>query len=168
MLEEVLLVRDEQADLAWGLERTARTATGEPRRGSELAAVSLAHRSRPVPPPARTDPRAAVAYEAMNSVPENWIPFIAVHAGGARGRSARLQRAALPHPSTAGRWSPVRSRCGRARTVAPDRRRAHYANEEEVPQAGSRLTVAHTPPVAGTFRRSSGSARAAAQGAGRP
>ncbi|WP_328787657.1 MULTISPECIES: hypothetical protein [unclassified Streptomyces] len=116
MLEEVLLVRDEQATLAWGPGRTARTATGGPRRGSEPAAESLAHRSRPDTPPARTDPRAAVAYEAMNSVPENWTPFIAVHAGGERGRSVPLQRAAVPHPSTAGRWSPVRSRCSRAWT----------------------------------------------------
>ncbi|MFF4445657.1 hypothetical protein [Streptomyces sp. NPDC001502] len=143
VLEEVLLVRDEQANLVWGLERTARTATGEPRRGSELSTESLAHRSRLDPRPPRTDPRAAVAYEAMNSVPENWIPFIAVHSGE-RGRSVRLRRAAMPHPVD-GRAVEPRTELLRPGLdpVAPDRRQAYYVNEEEVPQAGSRLTVAY-------------------------
>ncbi|MFC9293794.1 hypothetical protein ACFTWH_07040 [Streptomyces sp. NPDC057011] len=143
VLEEVLLVRDEQANLVWGLEQTVRTATGEPRRGSEMSAESTAHRLRlhhtrePDGPP-----RAPVAYRAMNSVPENWIPFIAVHTGEDH-RSVRLQRAAMPHAVDG---APVRPRTELLRegldVPAQSRTRSYYVNEEEVPQAGSRLTVA--------------------------
>ncbi|QES51782.1 hypothetical protein DEJ50_31935 [Streptomyces venezuelae] len=143
VLEEVLLVRDEQANLVWGLEQTVRTATGEPRRGSEMSAESTAHRRSLQDPPAPgTPPRAAVAYRAMNSVPEHWIPFIAVHTGEDR-RSVRLQRAAMPH--AVDRTS-VRPRTELLRegldVLPPARPRSYYVNEEEVPQGGSRLTVA--------------------------
>ncbi|MEU9083548.1 hypothetical protein [Streptomyces sp. NPDC048357] len=142
VLEEVLLVRDEQANLVWGLEQTARTATGEPRRGSELSAESLAHRLRLDPPPGRTGPLAPVAYEAMNSVPEHWIPFVAVHADE-DNRSVRLQRAALPHPVGGHAVRPRTELLRPGLDLAPPARPlAYYVNEEEVPQSGSRLTVA--------------------------
>lgn len=38
---------------------------------------------------------AAVRYQAMNSVPENWIPFIPVHLPN-NNREIQLQRAAMP------------------------------------------------------------------------
>lgn len=142
VLEEVLLVRDEQANLVWGLEQTVRTPTGEPRRGSEMSAESIAHRRRLHPASQPDDPRAPVAYEAMNSVPEHWIPFIAVHTGE-DDRSVRLQRAAMPH---AVGGEPVEPRTELLRVgldVPPPRTPlAYYVNEEEVPQAGSRLTLA--------------------------
>ncbi|MFG2874548.1 hypothetical protein ACGFYU_05965 [Streptomyces sp. NPDC048337] len=143
VLEEVLLVRDEQANLVWGLEQTVRTATGEPRRGSEMSAESTAHRLRlHHPPQPDGPPRAPVAYRAMNSVPEHWIPFIAVHTGE-NHRSVRLQRAAMPHAVDR---APVRPRTELLRegldVPAQSRTRSYYVNEEEVPQAGSRLTVA--------------------------
>lgn len=142
VLEEVLLVRDEQANLVWGLEQTVRTATGEPRRGSEMAAESTAHRLRLHPPAQPSDPRAPVAYEAMSSVPEHWIPFVAVHTG-ADDRSVRLQRAAMPHAvdGTAVRPRTELLRVG-LDVPPPQDPQAYYVNEEEVPQSGSRLTVA--------------------------
>jgi len=45
-LEEVALIRDEIANMVWGVETTVRLPTGEPRRGSEVAAEILAHRLR--------------------------------------------------------------------------------------------------------------------------
>ena len=52
-LEDVSLIRDEQANLVWGVERTIRTATGDPRRGDEIAAELLAQQRRlhPASPP---------------------------------------------------------------------------------------------------------------------
>ncbi|SDZ24035.1 hypothetical protein SAMN05421504_11140 [Amycolatopsis xylanica] len=140
VLEEVLLVRDEQANLVWGIEQTIPLATGEPRRGSEAAAELLAHRLSLDPLPPRTDPRAPVAYEAMNSVPENWIPFVAVHADAGK-RSIRLQRAAMPGVVDA---KPVRPRTSLLREgldTAP--KRSYFVNEEEVPPSGTRLTLAY-------------------------
>ncbi|MFE6840101.1 hypothetical protein ACFVFI_35405 [Streptomyces sp. NPDC057705] len=101
---------DEQANPVWGLEQTAPTAIGEPRRCGELCAEGVAHPLRLDPPSGRTGPLAPVAYEAMNSVPEHWIPFIAVHADEGN-RSVRLQRAAMPHP--------VGGRAVQARTELP-------------------------------------------------
>jgi hypothetical protein len=137
-LEEVSLIRDENANLVWGIERTVRLPTGEGRRGSEVAAEILAHRRRLFPGPPSDAPHAAVAYEAMNTIPENWIPFIPVHVPGDT-RQIRLQRAALPSAVDA---TPVRPRTALLRegieASAP-----YFINEEEVPQTGTTLSVAY-------------------------
>jgi len=139
-LEEVSLVRDENANLVWGIERTVRLPTGEGRRGSEVAAEILAHRQRLFPPPPPDAPRAAVAYEAMSTIPENWIPFIPVHVPGDT-RRIQLQRAALPS-SVDGQ--PVRPRTALLRegldTPTPQ---PYFVNEEEVPQTGTTLSTAY-------------------------
>jgi hypothetical protein len=71
-VEEVVLVRDPAADLAWGIERTVTNAVGRPVRRSE----DLAAQGR-IPAP---DPRSALpdawVWRLATSVPENWIPFL--------------------------------------------------------------------------------------------
>ncbi|MFI6642521.1 hypothetical protein [Streptomyces sp. NPDC050504] len=138
VLEEVALIRDESANMVWGVEQTVRTATGEARRGAEIAAELLAHRLRLRPPPTPPAPAAPVAYEAMNSVPDNWIPFIPVHVPG-QNRDVQLQRAAMPGVVD-GR--PVRPRTALLREGF-DQGRPYYVNEEEVPQSGTRITVSY-------------------------
>ncbi|MFJ8743017.1 hypothetical protein ACIRL2_26980 [Embleya sp. NPDC127516] len=138
VLEEVALVRDESANMVWGIEQTVRLATGEPRRGSEVAAEILAHRLR-LHPPADPPPAVApVAYEAMNSVPENWIPFIPVHVPG-QNRKIRLQRAAMPGVVDG---LPVRARTSLLREGF-DQGRPYFVHEEEVSQTGTGVTVAY-------------------------
>ncbi|MEV6397047.1 hypothetical protein AB0M39_20040 [Streptomyces sp. NPDC051907] len=139
VLEEVALIRDESANMVWGVEKTVRLATGEARRGSEVAAEVLAHRLRlREPQPAPPEPAAPVAYQAMNSVPENWIPFIPVHVPG-QNRDVQLQRAALPSVVDG---TPVRPRTALLRE-GYDQGRQYFVNEEEVPQAGARVTVSY-------------------------
>jgi hypothetical protein len=76
-LEEVALFRDEQADLVWGVERVVQGQTGEPVAWSQLAGrVSL----RQTIPSDLGD--AKIVYRLMTPLPENWIPFVAVPAGG--------------------------------------------------------------------------------------
>ncbi|MGH3974221.1 MAG: hypothetical protein ACRDS9_12985, partial [Pseudonocardiaceae bacterium] len=136
VLEEVALIRDENANLVWGVEQTVRLATGDFRRGSEVAAEIVAFRQRFAPP--QTDsgpPRAAVAYQAMNVIPEQWIPFIPVHRTGDI-RAIQLQRAALPSVIND---DPVRPRTQLLREGL-DAGQPYYVNEEEVPQSGTRLT----------------------------
>ena len=96
-MEEVLLVRDEVANMAWGVEKTVPLATGVGRRGqrgrgadSQLSA-ELDHGGGAPPPPMA----APVRYQVMNTVPENWIPFIPVHVPN-DNRQIQLQRAAMP------------------------------------------------------------------------
>jgi hypothetical protein len=137
-LEEVWLVRDENANLVWGIEQTVRLAAGGSRSGDETAAEALAHRRRLHPPPIQDAPHAPVAYEIANSVPENWIPFIPVHVPGDT-RTVQLRRAAMP--STVG-TTPVRPRTALLREGI-DAGHGYLINEEEVPQSGSRVTVAY-------------------------
>jgi hypothetical protein len=137
-LEEVSLIRDENANLVWGIEQTVRLATGEGRRGSEVAAETLAQRLRLHPPPPPDAPDAAVAYEAMNSVPEHWIPFIPVHVPD-DNRAVQLQRAAMPSVVDG---TPVRPRTALLREGF-DVGQQYFVNEEEVPQAGTKVTVAY-------------------------
>jgi hypothetical protein len=137
-LEDVYLVRDENANLVWGIETTVRMDTGEGRRGDEVAAETLAQRRRLHPATPPDDPRAAVAYEVMSSVPENWIPFIPVHVPG-DNRSVQLQRAAMPSEVDA---APVRPRTTLLREGL-DAGRSYFVNEEEVPRVGTRLTLAY-------------------------
>ena len=138
-LEEVSLVRDESANMVWGIEQTVRLATGEPRPGSEAAAETLTFRRRQQPPPTPDDDsRAPIAYELMTSVPENWIPFIAVHVPG-DNRNVQLRRAAMPSEVDA---TPVRPRTALLREGF-DAGQPYYVNEEEVPRTGTRLTAAY-------------------------
>ncbi|MEU9338563.1 hypothetical protein AB0D49_36345 [Streptomyces sp. NPDC048290] len=137
-LEEVVLARDENANLVWGVEATVPTATGTPRRGTEVSAEELAHRLRLTPPPEPPEPAAPVAYQAMNSVPAHWIPFIPVHAPG-ENRAVRLQRAGLPSPVDG---LPVPPRTSLLRPGL-DQRQAYFVHEEEVPQTGTRLSLAY-------------------------
>jgi hypothetical protein len=137
-LEDVALVRDENANMVWGIEQTVRMATGEGRPGAEAAAETLAFRRRLHPPTPPGDPRAPVAYQVMSSVPENWIPFIPVHVPG-DDRSVQLQRAAMPSEVDA---TPVRPRTALLREGL-DAGHPYFVNEEEVPLTGTRLTAAY-------------------------
>ncbi|HEX6347298.1 hypothetical protein [Umezawaea sp.] len=137
-LEEVLLIRDENANLVWGVERTVQLPTGQPHRGAEAAAEVLAHRRRTTAQPVPDPPRAALSYAAMNTIPEHWIPFIPVHVPG-DNREVQLQRAAMP---SAVDGHPVRPRTTLLREGF-DRGQQYFVNEEEVPQAGTRLSVAY-------------------------
>jgi hypothetical protein len=140
VLEQVALIRDENANMVWGIEQTVRVPTGDPRRGGEVAAEILAHRLRLFPPPAPGAPLAPVGYQAMNTVPEQWIPFIAVHVPG-DNRSIRLQRAAMPGAVDG---QPVRPRTALLREGLDTTPQAPYfVNEEEVPPTGTQVTVAY-------------------------
>jgi hypothetical protein len=140
--EDVLLVRDEAANMVWGIERAVRLATGASLPGEEAARETLAYRLRLHPPPAPLTPIAAIAYQAMNTVPENWIPFIPVHVPG-DNREIQLQRGAMPRVLD-GEASPPEKVRPRTTLLSPglDAGQPYFVHEEEVPRAGTRLTVA--------------------------
>ena len=70
-------MRDEIANLVWGVERVVPLATGTA-GAAEAADETLAHRRgscrRQTAPP--SPPAAPIAYRVMSTVPENWIPFV--------------------------------------------------------------------------------------------
>ena len=143
VLEEVSLIRDENANMVWGIEQTVRLPTGESRRGGEVAAELLTHRRRlhPQPAPDPADgPLAPVAYEAMSSVPENWIPFVPARLPGS-GRAIRLQRAVMLSVVDGQRVRPRTAVLREGLDSTPPA--SYFISEEEVPQTGTKIRVAY-------------------------
>jgi hypothetical protein len=140
--EDVLLMRDEVANMVWGVEQTIPLATGQTKPGPEAARefrtfLQNQFGGPPVPPASR----ANIRYQIMSMVPENWIPFIPVHVDGS-SREIQLQRAAMPRVLEGGPYPPgkVRPRTALLRQgleqIPP---RPYFIHEEEVPRTGTRL-----------------------------
>jgi hypothetical protein len=149
-LDEVALIRDEMANLVWGIEKTVPLQSGSTKYGAEAAretrawfdrAYERAHGEPPSEPPPANG--AHIRYQLMGSVPEHWIPFVAMHLEG-EDREIRLRRAAMPRvlPGETAMPPPlVRPRTWLLRTGLDELAEAPYdLNEEEVPRAGVRVT----------------------------
>ncbi|SMO33323.1 hypothetical protein SAMN06265379_10198 [Saccharicrinis carchari] len=98
-LEEIFLLRDEIANMVWGVESVVPLPTGKGHRGKEVGYELKAKLQQligdVVPPDTLTDNLAKIRFRVVNSVPENWIPFMPVHIDGQK-RQIQLQRAAMP------------------------------------------------------------------------
>lgn len=143
--EDVLLIRDEVANMVWGIERSVPTATGDTERGIEAARETLtfyqAQISAGGPPPPGPVANAPISYRVMSTVPENWIPFIPVHVDGSN-REIQLQRAAMPRvlegdPNPPAKVMPRTRLLRQGLDDTPPQ--PYFVFEEEVPRAGTRL-----------------------------
>lgn len=140
-LEEVMLVRDEVANMVWGVEKTIPLPTGDPKAGVEAAREMRAffeRQSIPAAPPPLLPNEAKIRYDAMTSVPENWIPFLPVHVPGDI-RQIQLQRAAMLRIIEGLPEVKVRPRTSLLREGL-DAAQAYFLHEEEVPRAGVVVT----------------------------
>lgn len=117
-LEEVTMLRDEMANMVWGVESTVPSQAGRGVSGMEMARPEVA--PTPFVPVGDT---AAIRYVLGTTVPENWIPFIPVHLPGS-DTEIQLQRARLP-----GAKPPKGVLLNEAQPV-------YFINEEEVPRSG--------------------------------
>jgi hypothetical protein len=70
-IEEVLFLRDEMANMAWGVERIVESATEEPLNRNESERQAL-----PPTPEPRTDNK--LLYKLATEVPGNWVPLLPV------------------------------------------------------------------------------------------
>lgn len=146
-VEEITLLRDEVANMVWGVEKTISLVNGMSKPGAE-AAVEIANFYKKIPKPlgvespSSLERRAQIRYQVTPTVPEHWIPFIPVHVEG-ETREIQLQRAALPRILEG---DLPRPKIHPPRTmllhegldsVPP---RPYFLHEEEVPLAGIRLT----------------------------
>ena len=116
------MLRDEMANMVWGVERTVPSQAGRGVSGMEMARVTTG------PPPfVPVGTTAAIRYVLGTTVPENWIPFIPVHLPGS-DTEIRLQRARLPGaPPPKG-------------VLLTESQPVYFVNEEEVPRAGKLVT----------------------------
>ena len=89
-VEDVLFMRDEMANLAWGIERTIESPL-------EQAMQRFERDATPAEPPiaANAPPR----YRLSSTVPAHWIPLLPIETTGANGRIiSRLKRGAVLQP----------------------------------------------------------------------
>jgi hypothetical protein len=144
-LEEIALIRDEMANMVWGIETGVPLPHGGRRSGnvaaSEYHDLLQALHDRTAPPPAAPITwRADVRYDVMTTVPENWIPFVPEHVQG-NNRQVQLRRAAMPRflandPAPA--FTRVRPRTSLLREGL-DQKLPYRIHEEEVPRSGAHV-----------------------------
>jgi hypothetical protein len=135
-LEQVAFVRDEAANLAWGIERGI-----EGPLGRRVDRADVWHRSvpdgagppdeRPAPdrvPP--TDETTPWRYRLGGEAPPWWIPLVAERFDPARPEQVRLRRARLQT------WEVLDPSLAGPRSDLLDPRRPRFIAEEEVPSGG--------------------------------
>jgi hypothetical protein len=130
-LEQVLLVRDEAANLAWGVERVVQGASGAP--------VDRASTEASLPSPASAPGGPSLRYRLGSSVPAYFIPFVPASivvdpAAVPPETVRRMRRAAFL--STDGKPAPI---APRGRFLSPD----VPLFEEEFAREGVRLDRAY-------------------------
>ncbi len=124
-LEEALFLRDEMANMAWGVERVIESAIERPLNRYEQQPVAA--------PTAGPQTTAEVTYRLATDVPDYWIPLLPVQSS----TGLRLKRGAMLKPD--GPPEPVRAR-GRILNPEPPNPAALSIYEEEIPREGIRVT----------------------------
>jgi hypothetical protein len=131
-MEEVLFLRDEMANMAWGVERLIENSLEQPLNRYESAARASA--SQPLVPA-----DGVPVYRLASKVPEYWTPLLPVQiqtdANDATKLTVRLVRGAVLKPD--GSQQIVRSQ---GRILNPDSKAPLAFYEEEVPREGARVT----------------------------
>jgi hypothetical protein len=145
--EDVWLVRDEVANMVWGIEKTVPLASGDSKPELETARQFRAFLQGLIPPGAAPPPPgdATVRYEVMTTVPENWIPFLPVHVPG-DNREIQLQRGAMPRvldgdPNPPAKVQPRTALLRQGLNAAPPQ--PYFVYEEEVARAGTQVMQAY-------------------------
>jgi hypothetical protein len=152
-LEEIVLIRDEMANMVWAIEKTIPLPTGNSKSGSEAAIETHNFYQRlltkqleenpPIPSNLDFPYKANISYLAMTSVPEQWIPFVPAHLDNDDNREIQLQRAAMPRILT-GAPSDKKPKKVRPRTVLMqlglEKKLPYFIHEEKVLRAGVRVT----------------------------
>ncbi len=131
-LEKINLIRDEMANMVWGIESIITLPSGGSRNGFE-AANELSNFLSEGITETTTNLDASVKYSLGSTVPENWIPFISVHIDGSN-RDIQMQRSSMPRTSN-GSNMPIQPR-----TTILNGNSPFYIHEEEVPRSGTIIT----------------------------
>lgn len=150
-LEEFMLVRDEMANMVWGIETQVPLPHGVAAPGRESALETRQFYQNLLQKnfnngtlnPKEIDYKAPIRYEVMNSVPENWIPFVPVRVEGST-RQIQLQRASMPRILEG---DPEKPRKVKPRTTLlregldEETVEAYFLQEEEVSRAGVKVSL---------------------------
>jgi hypothetical protein len=124
-LEEVLFLRDEMANMAWGVERVIESATERPLNRYEQQPVA--------PTPATAPAGEALTYLLATDVPDYWIPLLPVQSD----TGLRLKRGAML--KVEGQQEPIKA-LGHLLNPDPPNQKGLAIFEEELPCEGIRVT----------------------------
>jgi len=125
-IEQVNFMRDEMANMVWGVEERIPDATAIGINGHEAADKTG------VEPPPIVGSTASIRYVLGTTVPENWIPFLPVHKPGS-DQDILFQRTAMP------KLDGTPDEIVKAKGILIKEVTPYYVNEEEVPAAGTLL-----------------------------
>ncbi len=128
-LEEVLFLRDEMANLAWGVERVTESPMEQPLNSYEAEQQRGAETNTTIPPASEVP-----VYRLATTVPNYWVPLMPMQID-ATTQAIRLVRGAVLKPD--GSQQIVTAK-GRILNPDPQQRLAIF--EEEVPREGVRVT----------------------------
>ncbi len=131
-LEEVLFLRDEMANMAWGVERVVQSQSGQPLDRYE--AYQAQRRTQPPEAPGPGD-LADFVYRLGSEVPDYWIPLVPEEvSAGSGGMRIRLRRAAMPRIGPDGISGTIPPRGVLLQPGQP-----LWIEDEEVPREGARV-----------------------------
>lgn len=135
-IEKVILARDEVANLVWGVEETIPGIAGNGVDGFEAGKMLSSYfvANEPDREVTRVPNNAKIQYLLGNTVPENWIPFIATHLPGSN-RQIRLQRGSMPRLTNVNTEKVIKPR-GEILREGLNQNQPYFVHEEEVPRAG--------------------------------
>jgi hypothetical protein len=132
-LEEVLLLRDETANLAWAVERRIEGQNGAPVDRAQVGAETNGDATVARPEPANT-----FAYRLATSVPEHWLPLLPERTQ-LQDPSIGLRLGALERTLPDGTTEPIKPLGQLLQPLAGE----IVLREEEVPREGARLSRAY-------------------------
>ncbi|MDO1444626.1 hypothetical protein Q0590_00105 [Rhodocytophaga aerolata] len=142
-VEHVNLLRDEMANMVWGIEIVIPDGLGGHEEGWDASRKLYNYLvSITTPPPASPPPapnNAEIQYQLGTTVPEHWIPFIPMRKGGVNSRQIQLRRAAMPRLIPGQAPKRIRPRTELLRTgydPTTDTWGPYFLHEEEVPRSG--------------------------------
>jgi len=122
-LEEVLFLRDEMANMAWGVERVIESATERP--------LNRIEQQRVVEKPSGAGNK--VAYRLATEVPDNWVPLLPVRSStGLRLKRGKVLKADGSRQIMVARGRLLNPELPEGRDLA--------MYEEEIPREGIRVT----------------------------
>ena len=140
-IEEVALLRDEMANLAWAVERRVPGASGD---GVDRSLEAARRAVQQAIPGAAVD--ASLVYRLATEVPEHWIPLVPVHdprTGTGALFGVQLERGTMIRTAPDGSRRRVQPRGVLLRSdpsVAPEDETPLHLEEEEVPREGAVVT----------------------------
>ncbi|MDQ3110247.1 MAG: hypothetical protein M3R17_10160 [Bacteroidota bacterium] len=150
VFERIVLLRDEMANMVWGVEEIISDELGTGVNGKEAYNHLLDYLRLNLPAPLAMPAgsyignEATIAYKLSSTVPESWIPFIPAQTGNA-DRSVMFQRATMQRTidgvNTGELVRPRTSVLSFGIAEVPANSVPYFINEEEISRSGLIITT---------------------------